>query len=415
MRASRLVENFFRHEYAGLVATLSRRVGIQELQSVEDAVQSALMKALDSWTVGGLPDNPSAWVFRVAYNELIGKLRQRAGRHRILERYAPDIAGVFQEATAHPSPGELQDDLLRMLFVSCDAAIPPDSQLVLALKILCGFSVREIALRLFCSEDNVYKRLGRARIRLREVPPDFENMTENQCAMRLPSVHRILYTIFTEGYLSNHPDMAIRKELCLEAMRLARIIADHPIGQVPNSFALLALMHLHFARMTARQNQTGGLLLLEEQDRSLWDHEGIQKGLKWLARSATGDCFSRYHAEAGIASEHCIAPSFEQTRWDKVVEYYELLERHGSSAVHRLNRAVAVAEWKDADAGLAVLAHVTPPTWLERSYLWAAVLADLNLRAGKMDKALHYKREALANAPSKTVHELLSRRLTCLS
>src|SRR5258706_13154119 len=169
--------------------------------------------------------------------------------------------------------------------------------------------------------------------------------------------------------------MAIRRELCDEAIRLATILAEHPAVQAPETFALLALMHLHAARMTACQNSSGGLLLLEEQDRGLWDQQGIQIGLEWLARSSQGDRFSRYHAEAGIAAEHCLAHSFQGTRWDKGVECYALLEQIAPSAIHKLNRAVAVAEWQGPAEGLAVLKGFEPPTWLPGSYIWAAVLA----------------------------------------
>jgi RNA polymerase sigma-70 factor (ECF subfamily) len=406
-----LVEHFFRHEYGRLVAMLSRRVGVQYVEAVEDAVQSAVMSALDAWRVAGLPDNPSAWLFRVAHNELMGELRQRTGRWRILEQHANEDLGAPDDGPEIFLPGEVRDDVLRMLFVCCDESIPVESQLVLALKTLCGFGVREIALRLFTSEANVYKRLGRARSRLRDAPPRVEDLSSEQYASRLASVHAILYLLFTEGYLSSHAESAIRRELCDEAIRLAAILADHPVGQTPETYALLALMHLHAARMTARQDGSGGLLLLEEQDRALWDQQEIHVGLEWLARSARGDRFSRYHAEAGIAAEHCLAASFQETRWDRVVACYSLLEQLAPSAIHRLNRAVAVAEWQGPTAGLAVLEGVEPPTWLAGSYLWTAVLADLHRRGGDADTAKRYRDLALASAPSAAVRELLQRRL----
>ncbi len=407
----RLVEHFFRHEYGRLVATLSRRVGVQHIEAVEDAVQSALMAALESWTVAGLPDNPSAWLFRVAHNDLVGELRQLTRHRRILEQVATeDIATPVQG----PEPvlsGEVQDDLLRMLFVCCDEAIPVESQLVLALKTLCGFDVREIAVRLFTSEANVYKRLGRARKRLRAFPPRTAALTGELYSSRLPTVHKILYLLFTEGYLSSHAETAIRRELCNEAMRLAAILAEHPVGRAPETSALLALMHLHAARMAARQDGFGGLLLLEEQNRDQWDRQEIQVGLEWLADSARGDVFSRYHAEAGIAAEHCLAPSFEETRWDKVVECYLLLEQLAPLAIHKLNRAVAVAEWHGPAAGLAVVDGFEPPTWLAGSYMWAAVLADLHRRCGHTRTANGYRALACKAAPTQAVKELLQRRL----
>src|SRR5438874_529392 len=238
---------------------LSRREGAQYIEVIEDAVQSALMTALESWTIAGLPDNPSAWLFRVAHNNLMGELRQRTRRRRILEENAKEDIDTPENGPGVFLAGEVRDNLLQMLFVCCDEAIPVESQL------------------------------------------------------------------------------------------------------------LLALMQLHAARMTARLDRSGGLLLLEEQDRELWDRQQIQIGLEWLAKSAQGDAFSRYHAEAGIAAEHCLAPSFQETRWDKVAESYSLLERIAPSAIHQLNRAVAVAEWRGPAAGLAVLDGFEPPAWLAGS------------------------------------------------
>ena len=411
MTSPSVVEHFFRHEYGRLVATLSWRVGVYYIEDVEDAVQSALMTALEAWKIAGLPDNPSAWLFRVAHNDLMGVLRQRTRRHRILEQSAKHDVATPENGPEVFLAGEVQDDLLRMLFVCCDEAIPMESQLVLALKTLCGFDIREISLRLFTSEAKVYKRLGRARSRLRALPPLSAELTGEQYSSRLPAVHKILYLLFTEGYLSSHAETAIRRELCNEAIRLATLLAEHPLGQDPETFALLALMHLHAARMTARQDGFGGLLLLEEQDRGLWDTQEIQLGLEWLGKSAQGDTFSRYHAEAGIAAEHCLAPSFEETRWDRVAECYSMLEHSAPSAIHKLNRAVAIAEWQGPAAGLAVLKDFEPPTWLAGSYLWSAVLADLYRRCGNTQTADRYRDVALKSAPSRAVKELLQRRL----
>ena len=411
MTTRRLVEHFFRHEYGRLVASLSRRVGVQNIEAVEDAVQSALMAALEKWKVAGLPDNPSAWLFRVASNNLMGELRTRSGRRRILEQNAELASGPPANAPEPLLAGQMRDDLLRMLFVCCEDSIPTDSQLVLALKTLCGFGVREIAQRLFTSEANVYKRLGRARSQLRKVPLRPDELTDQQYVSRLPTVHRVLYLLFTEGYLSSDAELAIRRELCDEAIRLGLVLAEHPVGQTPETCALLALMHFHMARMTSRQDGSGGLLLLEEQDRTLWDQQAIAVGLEWLAKSAVGDVFSRYHAEARIAAEHCLATSFEETRWEKVAESYAMLERVAPSAIHRLNRAVAVAEWRGAAAGLDVLTGFEPPTWLAGSYLWTAVLADLQRRCGHTQVADRYRDLAIKMAPTPAVKHLLMRRL----
>ncbi len=257
----------------------------------------------------------------------------------------------------------------------------------------------------------MYKRLGRARTRLRTLPFLGEELSLEQCTLRLPAVQAILYLLFTEGYLSSRADTAIRIELCDEAKRLTQILAEHPLSAATETFALLALMHLHSARLSAREDGSG-LLLLEEQDSARWDQAEIQVGLSWLAQSAQGDAFSRYHAEAGIAAEHCLAPSFAETRWDRIVECYELLERLAPSALHTLNRAVALAEWRGPSEGLALLQGLTPPSWLAGSYVWSAVLADLHGRCGHSKLAQQYGDLALQAAPSSALRELLQRRLS---
>jgi RNA polymerase sigma factor (sigma-70 family) len=393
------------------VTVLARRVGVRHLELVEDAVQAALMTALATWTAQGLPTDPGAWLYRVARNQLIGELRQGTGRLQILEQAALELAGEAEGPTPSYFPGEVRDDLLRMLFICCDDAIPRESQLVLALKTLCGFSTGEIALRLFTSEANVHKRLGRARDRLRETSPTVESPPLEALRSRLPSVHEVLYLLFNEGYLSAHAELAIRRELCEEAIRLATLLAEHPVGEVPETFALLALLNLHAARLPARLDGDGGLLLLEEQDRSRWDRDRIGVGVEWLARAASGEVFSRFHAEAGIAAEHCFAASFEQTRWKEIAELYVILERVAPSPLHTLNRAVAIAEWQGPEAALALLQGLVPPPWLVGSYLWDAVLGDLHRRAGNLDVAQQHRGRALAAAPTKAVRELLQRRL----
>ena len=284
--ASGLVEHFFRREYGRLVAVLTRKVGVRHLDIVEDAVQAALLSALTIWTAQGRPDDPGAWLYRVAHNNLMGDLRRTANRRRILEQAVDADAESGDPRPPSFFAGEVADDMLRMLFVCCDEAIPRESRLVLALKTLCGFSTAEIALRLFTSEANVYKRLARARARLREAPFDIQTPPLHTLRSRLPSVFAVLYLLFNEGYLSAHAQQAIRRELCDEAVRLATLLAEHSVGAVPETFALLALMHLHAARLGARCDGMGALVLLEEQDRTLWDRERMRLGAEWLERSA---------------------------------------------------------------------------------------------------------------------------------
>jgi RNA polymerase sigma factor (sigma-70 family) len=408
----RLVEHFVRHDYGRLVATLTRRVGFRHIEVVEDAVQSALMAALSAWTEQSLPADPGAWLYKAAYNQLIQALRRESRRLKIRHNAAEELGERIDDAVSARFADEIRDDMLRMLFVCCDESIPRESQLVLALKTLCGFSTAEIALRLFTSEGNIHKRLGRARDRLREIAPDVDAPPLEELRPRLPGVHAVLYLLFNEGYLSAHAEQAIRRELCDEAVRLTTLLGEHPVGATPETFALLALMHLHAARLGARVDGAGGLLLLEEQDRSLWDHEGISMGMEWLQRSAAGEAFSRFHAEAAIAAEHCLAASYPQTRWKEIADLYAMLEALAPSPLHTLNRAVAVAEWQGPAAGLAVIEGLEPPAWLAGSYLWDAVLGDLHGRAGHWEIAREHRERALAAAPTSAVRELLRRRLT---
>lgn len=373
-------------------------------------MQSALVASLTAWTAKGLPENPGAWLYCVAHNHVIGELRRRAGQARILEKNAGDLREGDESAEPRFAD-EMRDDLLRMLFVCCDEAIPPESRLVLALKTLCGFSTAEIALRLFTTEANVFKRLGRARERLRESPPNMELPPPDEQRARLPSVHVTLYLLFNEGYLSANTEQAIRSELCDEAIRLATLLAENPAGAIPETFALLALMNFHAARLPARIDGIGQVLLLEEQDRTLWDRERLGLGMQWLSRSASGEAFSRYHAEAAIAAEHCLSPSFQETRWKEIADLYSILERIAPSPLHTLNRAVAVAEWQGPAAGLAVLEGLVRPPWLEGSHLWDAVFADLHRRTGDLELARRHATRALEAAPSTPVRELLRRRL----
>lgn len=412
--ASGLVEHFFRRNYGRLVARLTRQVGVRHVDIVEDAVQTALMTALSAWVATRVPQDPDAWLYRVARNTLFGALRKDAGRLRILEAAAGELAGAAEEPALPRSDAEVGDELLRMLFVCCDESIPRDSRLVLALKTLCGFSTAEIALRLFISEANVLKRLGRARKRLREVPPDFDSLSMQALQARLASVHVVLYLMFNEGYLSAHADRTIRREMCDEAIRLTTLLAEHSVGATPETFALLALMHFHGARLAARLDGMGGLLLLEEQDRSLWDLDEIRLGAEWLQKSASGETFTRFHAEAGIAAEHALAPSFVQTRWKEIADLYAVLDRLAPSPLHAMNRAVAIAEWQGPEAGLALLAAVEPPPWLLGFYLWDAVLGDLHRRAGNTEVARRHIDRALAAAPTEAERELLVRRLASL-
>ena len=405
---SELPEHYFRHEHGRLVSILSRRFGAQSIELCEDAAQAALLRAIETWTHAGVPDEPGAWLYRVAHHYVIDTIRA--------QRRHPAADDEDGERSEDPAAGgvvlsrELPDDLLRMLFLCADPEIPYDSQLALALKTLCGFSTEEIALRLFQSTDAIHKRLQRARARLRERGTELDMPSLPELEQRVPSILQMLYLLFSEGYSSAKPDSVIRRELCDEAIRLARVLVEHPIGAVPQTDALLALMYLHASRFDARFDSVGGLLLMKEQDRSRWDRSLIEEGVLYLRRSARGDQFSRYHVEAAIAVEHCLAPNYEETPWAEIAQLYSALDRVAPSPLNRLNRAIAIAEWKGAEAGIAALEGGEPPPWLLSYYLWDATWSELYRRAGDSARSLAHLLRAIDAAPTLAERTLLERR-----
>jgi RNA polymerase sigma factor (sigma-70 family) len=412
--ASQLPEHYFRHEFGRLVSVLSRRFGVHRVELCEDAVQTALLRAVQSWPQRGEPNDRSAWLYRVAHNEVLGALR----RVKRTDASVDDAERVADEASAEEAvllEHEVKDDQLRMLFVCANPEIPRESQIVFALKTLCGFSVEEIALRLFQNREAVYKRLQRARSTLRECVVELEPANLGELATRLPAVLEILYLLFTESYSSAQPDQLIRHELCEEAIRLALLLEEHPVGALPQTAALLALMYLDAARFDSRVDGTGGLLLLEQQDRSLWDRDLIAIGISCLHRAARGDVFTRYHAEAAIAAEHCLAPTYEQTRWAEIARLYQMLDGVAPSPINTLNRSIAIAEWHGPEAALALLEAINPPAWLLGYYLWDATLGELYRRRGDRDRAVAHLTRALSAAPTHAEKALLRRRLDACS
>lgn len=398
MTVPELPEHWFRRELGRLVSILSRRFGIRRIELCEDAAQTALLRATQSWSTQ-LPNEPSAWLYRVAHNYVLDELR----REKRDERYLSEVQTDYLQQTVN-------DDVLRLLFTCADPAIPLESQLILALKSLCGFSTGEIALRLFQKQDAIHKRLQRARAQLRE-----HAEVQSLAPERVHSVLHMLYLLFNEGYSSAQPDRVIRRELCDEALRLALMLREDPAGALPETDALIALMCFHAARFDARVDAMGGLLLLDAQDRALWDRKLVQQGLTYLTHSARGEVLSRYHAQAGIAAEYCLAPSYVETNWEQIARLYEVLDRIAPSPLNVLNRAIALAEWKGPDAGLTALEAFEAPSWLLGYYLWDATLGELYRRRGDHASARAHTMRALAAAPTNAEKALLQRRIHELS
>jgi RNA polymerase sigma factor (sigma-70 family) len=348
----RLVDGFFRHESGRLVAALTRVFGVRNLELAEDVVQASLIEALETWSVAGVPDNPSGWLYRVARNRGLDALRREGNALRL----APEVAATHGDdagaaLTEVLLPGEIPDAQLRMMFACCHPGLPPRSRVALTLNTLCGFHPREIGAAFLSTEATARKRLTRAKRQLRD-RGDIEVPAGEALRARLDDLHQVLYLLFNEGYNSSHPDQVIRKELCREAIRLAEMLTDHPLCATPAGWALLALMRLHAARFDARLDADGELILLADQDRSTWDRRLLADGLRALDRAAEGDDATAYHLEAGIAAHHSLAPSFAQTDWQAILTHYDMLLRRSPSPVVELNRAIVLAELRGPDQGL---------------------------------------------------------------
>src|SRR5262245_28284080 len=405
-----LVEHFFRHESGRLVAVLTRSLGIRRLALVEDVVQAALVQALETWSRRGVPDEPAGWLYRTARNLAIDALR----RERVHDRALPRLTDDAERESAPLEPqfaDEIGDEPLRLLFVSCHEEVPAESRVAIALKTLCGFSTSEIARALLTTEANVQKRIERARDRLRELDVDFDTPAADQLDARLDAVLAVVYLLFSQGCHVTHGELPIRRDLCDEARRLTRMLAAHPVGDVPAVYALLALMCFHAARFDARVDLDGAIVLLEEQNRSTWNWSDVREGMEWLGKPAAGDELTRYHVEAGIAWEHCRAATFADTDWRRIAELYDMLERIAPSPLHALNRAVAEAYLHGPQAGLDRLAAVPKEIVPTRYPGWYVVIGEFHFRLGQRADAAHAWREALSLTTARADQEFLRRRL----
>lgn len=408
-----LVEHFFRHETGRLHGALIRLLGVSNVSLAEDIAQEALLRAMRAWSMGGVPENPSAWITRVAMNLAKDTLRHRgmaAGKEDAIAYHIEHTASAPVAAVGQARA--IRDDTLRLLFVCGHPDIAPDAQVVLALKIICGFSTAEIASAFLATESAIEKQLTRTRQRIQDAGIAFELPEGADLAPRLDGVLGALYLLFNEGYKASAGDHLLREDLCDEAIRLATLLCEHPAGDTPRTHALLALMLLTSARFPARLDAEGALLRLDEQDRAKWDRSRVDRGLVHLAAATAATEFSEYHLQAGIAALHCTAPDDASTDWPRILVHYDALLRLRPSPIIALNRAVALARVQGPRAGLAALAALPDRERLEQSHLLHAVAGDLHRRLGDHESAAASYRRALALARVAPEQAHLARLLT---
>lgn len=408
-RPEQLVEHFFRHESGRLHGALLRMMGVQNLPLAEDVVQEALLRAMRTWAMGGVPANPSAWITRVAMN-----LARDALRHERMALSKQDgIVHHFEQTQPGQAVAgeeqEIRDDALRLMFVCCHPTLAADAQVVLALKVMCGFSTGEIARAFLSSEAAIEKQLTRTKQRIRDAGTAFEIPSGPDLVERLDGVLAALYLLFNEGYKASSGDRLLREELCQEAIRLTTLLVEHPVGRTPRSLALLALMLLTSARFPSRLDEQGALLRLDDQDRTKWNLALIERGLVQLVAAAEGAELSEYHLQAGIAALHCTAADYASTDWARILAHYDALLALKPSPIVALNRAVAVAQLQGPKAGLAAVAALPQRERLESHYLLHAVLGELQLRAGDDRAAAASFRRALELAHVGPEQHFLSR------
>ncbi|HET9222309.1 MAG TPA: sigma-70 family RNA polymerase sigma factor [Roseiflexaceae bacterium] len=402
-----LVDHLFRHQAGQVVATLTRVFGPHQIDLAEDVVQETLLKALRQWPYRGIPDNPGAWIMRVARNHALDILRRERAMRGKHEQIAALTALDNPTTPAEILDCELRDDMLRMMFTCCHPAIGREARVALTLKTLGGFGVPELARAFLTQEATIAQRLVRAKrtIRARHIP--FEVPDAAELPARLGSVLEVLYLLFNEGYSAHAGENLVRHELCAEAIRLTSLLADHPACDRPVVHALLALMLLQAARLPGRTDAAGDLLLLEEQDRALWDRALIGRGLRELERSARGDELTEYHLQAGIAACHAVAPSYAATDWPRILADYGELAALSASPVVMLNRAVALAMVAGPHAGLDALREIAELPGMASYHLFHATRAELLRRTGEYTGALESYQRALGNVSTEPERRFL--------
>src|SRR6266403_899156 len=412
---SQLVEHLFRHESGKMVATLTGIFGIEHLNLAEDVVQEALARALQTWPYRGVPENPAAWIMRASRNLALDVVR----RQKTLRAKEAEIARLT-ERDGSASEGaifsehEIADDRLRMMLVCCHPVIPPEAQVALALKTLCGFSVTEISRAFLTTEAAIAKRVTRAKQKIKEAHVPFEIPVGDELARRLESVLQSLYLLFNEGYKASGGEKLVREELCHEAIRLTELLAQHRAGNQPKTHALLALMLLNAARTPAREDHQGNLLRLKEQDRTRWDQTMIARGMSRLHESAAGGDVSEYHLQAGIAACHATSVDYEATDWARILALYDRLMEFDDSPVVALNRAVAVANVDGPEAGLKAVRAIRDREKLGSYYLFYSVIGELEMRLNNREAAAEQFRKAFELAETKSERAfLLKRRQHC--
>jgi RNA polymerase sigma factor (sigma-70 family) len=387
-----------------VIAGLVRMV--HDVGLAEDAAADALVAALEGWPAAGVPDNPGAWLMAIAKRKAVDALRRRVALDRKYGEIAVDIERRLD--TANAEPDEVEDDLLRLMFVACHPVLSPEARVALTLRLLGGLTTEEIARAFLMPEPTIGQRISRAKRTLADADIGFEVPDGVERAERLESVLEVVYLVFNEGYSATAGDQWIRQDLCNEALRLGRIL----VGLTPRDaevHGLVALMEIQASRLRARTARDGSPIRLVDQDRGRWDRLQIGRGLAALdqAERRSDGAPGPYTLQAAIAAGHARARSVEETDWPRIAELYGVLARVTQSPIVELNRAVAVAMAYGPDAGLPLVDALADDPSMRQYHLFPSVRGDLLARLGRGDEASAEFTRAAALTRNSRERELL--------
>jgi len=343
MEEKALLPNLFRTEYRKIVAVLCYLFGIEHIEIAEDIVSDTFLSATESWDLKGLPENPTAWLYTVAKNKTKNYLKRNSLFEQKLSAEIRYNSSGTEEIEIDLSSKNITDSQLAMIFTVCNPAISSESQISLALNLLCGFGVQEIADAFLTNKEVVYKRLKRAKEKLKEANIKIEQPTLSEINNRLETVLTTLYLLFSEGYYSTSQNTILRKDLCAEAMRLTYLLIENDMTNKPAVNALLSLMCFHSSRFDARTNENGEAILYEDQDETLWNRELIANGEYYLTQASSGNKLSKYHLEAGIAYWHTQKRDTNE-KWENILELYNHLIILEYSPIVALNRTFVLSK-----------------------------------------------------------------------
>jgi RNA polymerase sigma factor (sigma-70 family) len=410
--ARAVVEDLFRREFAHLLSALTRLLGTAHLALAEDVVQDALLSAMQAWQFE-IPQDPKAWLLQTAKNRAIDLIRRDRRLLSLLQ--ARDSHWTPTEAVdAALAPAEDASNQLAMMFSICDEKLSQETHVTLILRLLCGLSPAEIARAYLVDIQTIDRRLHRGRARLQELGQLTDVTDPSDAQTRQDSVLQALYLLFNEGYHGSDPENPLHPAMCSDAIRLAELLLESGSTARPEVHAVAALFCFNAARLATRLDDEGVFVPLADQDRSCWDRSLIERGVIHLAQASAGNRLTRWHLEAGIASEHATARSTRETDWLRIVELYDSLLQFAPSPVIELNRALAVAEVRGLEAGRDALHRVADnPKLSSYSFLWAA-LADIERRAGRPVQARAFYDRAITHAKSKAERRGYERKLKLL-